>query len=175
MEVNYSQLKNWQWLLGPQLKKQNSCTNKPTPMAMESFPFRNLSLHQQLKKHALSLVQLPLFVNLLHNQHRFSNQPHNLFNNPSNNKVGINNLFNNLSNNKAGINHSNRFKMCNQRYVQVYYAEVVELALTLIGDSVQYVECKMQFVDYSQSWNSPFEIKSVSSSQTLAFLRTPGI
>ena len=48
-------------------------------------------------------------------------------------------------------------------------------AISIIGGSVQYVECKMQFVDYSQSWNSPFEIKSVSSSQTLAFLRTPGI
>ena len=153
-------------------------------MGTVSFHFLNLYHRRLLKKRSHSHGLLLQFVNhspnlLLRNNHS-SHSSHNkigISNNRSNhnNKIGISSNHNN----KIGIsnNHSNHnlCKTYSQPYAQVFCAEVVESDSTPIGGSVQYVECKMQFVDYSQSWNSPFEIKSVSSSQTLAFLRTPGI
>ena len=165
MEVKSFLSKNWRLLLELPLMRQPFSISKQTLMGTAQCLSPNSFPRQLLRKHNRYLGQLLQFVdlslNLLSNHKSLSNNRKSLPSNHSNHsnsnsKVGINsNKAGINSNNKAGINSNNRVgtnlsnhcKMFSQRFVQASYAEGVELALTLIGDSVRYAELKIQFVD----------------------------
>ena len=155
MEVENSQLKNWQSLRELQSKRLLFYMSKQIQMAMAVYLFPSLFLLQLLKKRNPFLDQLLQFenpsLNLRHNRANLSNRS-NLLNSRNNSKVGISN------HSKAGINLSNHCKMFNQRYARAFFAVDVELVLIHTGDSVQFVELKTQSDNQSQRINSPFEM-----------------
>ena len=98
-----------------------------------------------------------------------NNSRHGSLNNSSSNNSKHGSLSNSSSNNsKAGDNLSS---LCNPLFVQVYIAVVVELVLTQIGVSAQFVEHRI--ADYSM--NFPSSNICESSSHIDGFVITPGM